>query len=132
MRLPIAAAIAGGDPPDPGVEPLDMATVGRLDFEPVDPERFPAPGLARAALRGGGELPAVLNAANEVAVEAFLGRRCGFDRIISTVEAVLAGWDTGDRALDSVEAVLAVHAEARRRAAAAVGNFDPRAGVSGN
>jgi 1-deoxy-D-xylulose-5-phosphate reductoisomerase len=129
MRVPILAALAWPDRPAAPVEPLDLAAVGRLDFSPPDPERFPALGLARAALRSGGEMPAVLNAANEVAVEAFLGGRCPFGRIAATIDAVMAHWHTRTRSLASVEQVLAVDSEARRMAAEAVGNTNGFSGV---
>lgn len=89
MRVPIAYCL--GWPGRLAVEGvrLDLATVGRLDFAAPDVERFPALRLARDALRAGGTVPAMLNAANEVAVEAFLERRIGFLDIAAVVEQVL-------------------------------------------
>ena len=95
---------------------LDLAQVARLDFEAPDPVRFPALRLARAALRAGGAAPAILSAANEVAVDAFLGRRIGFLDIARLVEAVLDR--LGAPPADTIDAVLHWDAEARRQAEA--------------
>ncbi|MGE4409987.1 MAG: 1-deoxy-D-xylulose-5-phosphate reductoisomerase [Sphingobium sp.] len=92
MRLPIAHALAWPERMDSPCEPLDFTTVGRLDFEAPDEERFPALRLARQAGEAGGAFPAVLNAANEVAVAAFLDRRIGFLDISAIVERVLSGY----------------------------------------
>ena len=89
MRTPIAHALAWPERVDAGVEPLDLAALGGLHFEPPDLERFPALRLAKEAEAAGGSAPAVLNAANEVAVEAFLAGRLGFLDIARTVETVL-------------------------------------------
>ena len=78
MRTPIAYALDWPNRIESGVEPLDLFTVGRLDFEAPDPVRFPCLGHAYAAIRSGGTAPAILNAANEVAVQAFLDRRIPF------------------------------------------------------
>jgi 1-deoxy-D-xylulose-5-phosphate reductoisomerase len=94
---------------------LDLAQLGQLTFEPPDEARFPALRLARAALEAGGGAPCVLNAANEVAVAAFLERRVGFLDIVATVDHVLQ--ELGAPKVDSIEAVLAL--DARSRAAAA-------------
>ena len=92
--------------------PLDLVAVGRLDFEAPDADRFPALRLTRAALIAGGAKPAILNAANEIAVAAFLDRRIGFLEIAAIVEDTLAGYDPEDPL--TLEAVLGVDAEARR------------------
>jgi 1-deoxy-D-xylulose-5-phosphate reductoisomerase len=92
-------------------EALDLARIGRLDFEAPDPARFPALTLARNALSAGGARPAILNAANEVAVAAFLGGRVGFLEIAAIVADTLARYDPA--APDSLDAVLAIDAEAR-------------------
>ena len=85
MRTPIAFCLAWpGRMPSPS-ERLDLARIARLDFEPPAPDRFPALRLAREALRAGGSAPAVLNAANEVAVESFLAGRIGFLDIADVV-----------------------------------------------
>ena len=114
MRVPIASALAWPDRMPTPCEPLDLARIGRLDFEEPDLDRFPALRLALAALVEGGARPAVLNAANEVAVAAFLARKIGFLQIAELVERVLTGYDPA--APDDVEAVLAIDSEARSQA----------------
>ena len=111
MRTPIAVALAWPDRMVTPGERLDLIQVGRLDFEAPDPARFPALRLARTALDVGGAAPAVLNAANEVAVAAFLGRRCGFLEIAAIVEDTLSRY--APTAPETLDAVLAVDAEAR-------------------
>ncbi len=111
MRTPIAHALAWPQRMAAPVERLDFAKVGRFDFEAPDPERFPAIGLARAAIEAGGARPAVLNAANEVAVAAFLAGRIGFLDIAAIVCETLDRYDPP--APDSLDAVLAVDGEAR-------------------
>jgi 1-deoxy-D-xylulose-5-phosphate reductoisomerase len=76
---------------DSGVEPLDFLDVANLEFEAPDPQRFPCLRLAEQAARTGGTAPALLNAANEVAVAAFLSGRIPFTRISDLVEEVLMG-----------------------------------------
>lgn len=122
MRLPILYALGWPDRLDSPVGTLDVAAVGRLDFSPPDPERFPALDLARAALRAGGEMPAVLNAANEVAVETFLRGHCPFGRIAATIDAVMNTWSNRNHPLVSVEQAMAADAEARHMAITALGN----------
>jgi 1-deoxy-D-xylulose-5-phosphate reductoisomerase len=89
MRTPIAHALGWPERIGSGVQSLDLAAVARLDFEPPDVGRFPALRLARTVAEAGGTAPAVLNAANEVAVAAFLGGRLGFLGIPRVIEAVL-------------------------------------------
>ena len=89
MRTPIAVALAWPERMSAPTERLDLARLGSLTFEQVDEDRFPAVRVARAALRRGGTAPAVLNAANEVAVAAFLDRRLSFPNITGLVEATL-------------------------------------------
>jgi 1-deoxy-D-xylulose-5-phosphate reductoisomerase len=89
MRTPIAHALAWPERIESGVNPLDLFAVARLDFQKPDEQRFPCLRLAREAISVGGTAPAVLNAANEVAVEAFLGGRARFDEIPQIIEAVL-------------------------------------------
>jgi 1-deoxy-D-xylulose-5-phosphate reductoisomerase len=89
MRTPLAHALAFPDHIDSGVEVLDLSRIGSLSFEAPDERRFPCLALARQALSAGGISSAVLNAANEVAVEAFLARRIRFTDIAPTVAAVL-------------------------------------------
>ena len=114
MRTPIAHTLAWPDRMDALVQRLDFATLGSLTFEAPDPVRFPALRLAREALRSGGCKPAILNAANEVAVAAFLAGEIGFRAIAALVETVLARFDPPPPA--SLADVLAIDAEARVRA----------------
>jgi 1-deoxy-D-xylulose-5-phosphate reductoisomerase len=112
MRIPIAHALAWPERMPTNSPRLDLAQTARLEFEAPDPVRFPALSLARAALRAGGAMPAVLSAANEIAVEAFLERRIGFLDIARLVERVMG--EVGEQAADSLEAVLYWDGEARR------------------
>lgn len=89
MRTPIAVALGWPDRIPAGVKRLDLAAIGRLDFLPPDQNRFPALQIARAALASGAGGPAVLNAANEIAVSQFLARRIGFLDIARVVEETL-------------------------------------------
>jgi 1-deoxy-D-xylulose-5-phosphate reductoisomerase len=114
MRTPIAHTLAWPDRMATPMAPLDLVGIGRLDFAAPDPVRFPALRLAREALDAGGARPAILNAANEVAVEAFLNRRIRFLEIAAIVEDTLIRYDPA--APDSVDAVLAIDADARRLA----------------
>lgn len=114
MRLPIGYALAWPDRLATPFGRIDWATLGRLDFEPPDHEAFPCLGLAYAAGRAGGLAPAVLNAANEEAVAAFLAGEIAWSAIPDVLEAVLARHD-GGRA-DGVDAVI--DADRRGRAAA--------------
>ncbi len=124
MRIPIAHTL-GWPARLPTTAPrLDLAKIGRLDFEPPSEHRFPALRLARRALRRGGAAPTILNAANEVAVAAFLARRIGFLDIVRTVEHVLDRLP--DAPTGSLEAVLACDLEARRLAEAVVAAGPPR------
>lgn len=114
MRTPIAYALAW---PRRGVSPaarLDLAAIGTLSFLPPDPIRFPALRLARESLKTGGLAPTVLNAANEVAVQAFLSRRIGFLDIMSIVSDVLAVAPSGP--VEGVGGAMAADSEARRLA----------------
>ncbi|MEO8936028.1 MAG: 1-deoxy-D-xylulose-5-phosphate reductoisomerase [Burkholderiaceae bacterium] len=122
MRTPIAHALAYPERIVSGVGRLDLPAVGRLDFEKPDLLRFPCLQLAYHALQAGGSAPAVLNAANEIAVGAFLEGRIRFTAIARIVERVLDETDTG--APHSLEEVLAVDAEARVRASAALQDHD--------
>ncbi len=89
MRTPIAQALAFPERIDAGVAPLDLFRIANLTFEPPDPKRFPALRLAHAALKAGGSAPALLNAANEVAVAAFLEKRLSFLEITRVIEETL-------------------------------------------
>jgi 1-deoxy-D-xylulose-5-phosphate reductoisomerase len=115
MAYPIQDALLyPARPPCPAPR-LDLSQAIGLELLPPDESRYPLLGLARAAAAAGGTLPAAFNAANEVAVEAFLARRLRFTGIAKVVESVLAGTKAGD---DSLDAALAADADARRRATA--------------
>ncbi len=90
MRTPIAHCLAWPERIEAGVEPLDIVGVGRLDFEAPDLARFPCLRLAQEAWRAGGTASAVLNAANEIAVEAFLDGHLAFTGIPGVIEATLS------------------------------------------
>jgi 1-deoxy-D-xylulose-5-phosphate reductoisomerase len=120
MRTPISFALGWPKRIPTPAPRLELETIGTLTFEKPDVERFPALALARTALRQGGLAPTVMNAANEVAVDAFLARRIGFLDIVATVERVLEqpGWP----APDGLDDVLAGDAEARRVASEFISN----------
>lgn len=113
MRVPIASALAWPARMDTPCPPLDLAAIGELTFRAPDEVRFPATRLARAAAEAGGGIPAVLNAANEVAVAAFLAGQIGFTRIAAQVDHVLGCYSPAAPAC--LADVLAVDAEARAR-----------------
>jgi 1-deoxy-D-xylulose-5-phosphate reductoisomerase len=116
MRTPIAHALGWPERIDAGVEPLDLFEIARLDFEPPAPERFPCLRLAYRAAGEGGTAPVVLNAANEVAVAAFLDRRIGFTDIARVVEQTMDRLPTEPVDLSGLDHVLGVDAAARREA----------------
>ncbi|AWI80995.1 1-deoxy-D-xylulose-5-phosphate reductoisomerase [Parazoarcus communis] len=111
MRTPIAHALAWPERIDSGVAALDLVQISRLTFERPDFDRFPCLALAYQALRTGGAAPAVLSAANEEAVAAFLDGNLGYRRIGDVISATLER--VGAMAVDSLEAVLAADAHAR-------------------
>ena len=111
MRVPIASALAWPSRMDTPCAPLDLAALGELTFRAADELRFPATRIARAAAEAGGAAPAVLNAANEVAVAAFLNSQIAFTRISVMVEQVLARY--APVAPASLADVFAIDAEAR-------------------
>ena len=111
MRVPIASALAWPSRMDTPCAPLDLAALGELTFRAADELRFPATRLARAAAEAGGAAPAVLNAANEVAVAAFLNSQIAFTRISVMVEQVLARY--APVAPAALADVFAIDAEAR-------------------
>ena len=115
MRVPIASCLAWPARMDTPMAPLDLAAIGELSFFAPDEKRFPATRLAREAAEAGGAAPAVLNAANEIAVEAFLKRKIAFSRIAVLVERVLADGNHPD-APRSLSDVLMVDEASRRRA----------------
>ncbi len=115
MRVPIASALAWPRRMDTPCAPLDLPAIGELTFFPPDEERFPATRLAREAAAAGGAAPTVLNAANEVAVAAFLAGQIAFTDISALVAQTLdSDLPPAPRSLDDV---LAVDAAARARAA---------------
>ena len=122
MRTPIAHALGWPERIDSGVEFLDLIKIARLDFQAPDRERFRCLALAQAAAQAGGLLPVVLNAANEVAVQAFLERRLNFLEIAAVIEAVLTTM-TGEGALGSLDDVLAADGKARRLAHERLGGY---------
>ena len=111
MRTPIANALAWPERIDSGVAPLDLFAIARLDFQAPDEQRFPCLRLARQAAEAGNSAPAVLNAANEVAVEAFLERRIRFPEIAGMIELVLDQEPVVP--LPSLDAVFAADQRAR-------------------
>jgi 1-deoxy-D-xylulose-5-phosphate reductoisomerase len=124
MRTPIAYSLAWPERMHAPTKRLDLAELGTLTFEAPDEKRFPALRLAREVLAAGGSACTVLNAANEIAVEAFLAGRIGFLAIASLVEATLAantGLTTSHR--ESVDDVLAIDGEARAAACSLLGRF---------
>jgi 1-deoxy-D-xylulose-5-phosphate reductoisomerase len=114
MRVPIANALAYPERIESGVQSLDLSRVKTLSFESPDPRRFPCLGLAYEALRAGGTAPAMLNAANEVAVEAFLAGRLPFTAIPDVIESTLQSLQPA--AADSLESVMEGDGAARRAA----------------
>ena len=117
MRTPIAHCLAFPRRMNVPVKRLDLAELGTLTFEAPDLDRFPALRLALEAMRAGGMAPAVLNAADEVAVDAFLKGRIGFMDIPAAIEEVLDAMGAGGKLTDAagVEDVLAIDAEARQK-----------------
>ncbi|MEK8088180.1 1-deoxy-D-xylulose-5-phosphate reductoisomerase [Thermithiobacillus plumbiphilus] len=114
MRTPIAHALAYPERVSSGVSFLDLAARGPLTFEAPDLNRFPCLSLAYQALRQGCGAPAVLNAANEVAVQAFLDRKMGFLQIPALIEAALAA--IASAGAETLEQILALDAETRQYA----------------
>jgi 1-deoxy-D-xylulose-5-phosphate reductoisomerase len=115
MRTPIAYALAWPSRLKTGIKRLDLAAVPDLTFEEADEVRFPALRLAKDALKAGGPAPTVLNAANEIAVEAFLGRAIPFPGIAAAVEQTLskAASELSGILPDSLEAVMHLDRRAR-------------------
>ncbi len=112
MRIPIAHTLAYPKRMNTPCERLDLIGIGRLDFEAPDEERFPALALAKAVLRRGGAKPAILNAANEVAVASFLDSAIGFLDIVRIAQETLDNFDPPAPA--SLDEVLEIDGEARR------------------
>ena len=123
MRTPIAHALAWPERISAGVEFLDLVRTARLDFHAPDHDRFRCLGLAQGAARSGGLAPVLLNAANEVAVEAFLERRLNFLEIAAVIEAVVSRGAEG--VIGGLDDVLAADAQGRQLARERI--FGPRA-----
>ena len=121
MRIPIAYTLAWPERMATPCERLDLVKIARLDFEEPDLERFPALGLAKEALREGGAKPAILNAANEVAVASFLDGGIAFLDIAAVARETLAGYDPPPPA--TLDEVVEVDREARGRAEDAIGKL---------
>lgn len=111
MRIPIASALAWPERIETNCQPLDLAAIGRLDFEELDEARFPATRLCRDAAAAGGSVPAILNAANEEAVAAFLAGRIGFLDIADMVSSTLDGYSPN--ASHNLDDLFSVDAAAR-------------------
>ena len=112
MRTPIAHGLAWPERIDAGVEPLDLIAVAQLQFEAPDYERFPCLVLAREAAKAGGGSPVILNAANEIAVQAFLAEQISFTAITAVIAHALAATELYE--LASLEAVQQQDQAARR------------------
>lgn len=123
MRVPIAHALAWPERWESGVGGLDLTALGRFRFEAPDERRFPCLRLAREALRLGGVLPNALNAANEVAVEAFLQQQLAYPGIPAVIEQVMDA-AAGRSAAEDLDSILATDGWARRAAATAVTEFN--------
>jgi len=124
MRTPIAQALGWPERLAAGVHFLDLLQVARLDFEAPDPQRFPCLRLAMEAARSGREMPAVLNAANEEAVAAFLAGRLGFGGIAEVCAEVMNIWK-GDTGAEDLSAILHADINARRLAGEVIDRSRP-------
>ncbi len=122
MRTPIAHALAWPERIESGVADLNIFDVARLDFETVDFERFPCLRLAIESMEAGGTAPAILNAANEIAVEAFLNEQIGFTTIAAVIEQTLSQIPRRDA--DRLETIFEADTEAREVAMALVKGLD--------
>jgi len=114
MRIPIASTLAWPERLATSSEPLDLARIAKLEFEAPDIDRFPALRLARVAAEQGGAVPAILNAANEVAVAAFLAGQIGFLDIANVVSSTLDGY--APNAPHSLDHLFSIDAAARNYA----------------
>jgi 1-deoxy-D-xylulose-5-phosphate reductoisomerase len=111
MRIPIAHSMAWPERFDSGVEPLNIFDVGRMDFQEPNLERFPCLRLAYEAINAGGIMPTVLNAANEIAVEAFLDERVRFTDIPVIIERSMKKFEV--KVADSLKIILDIDQQAR-------------------
>lgn len=121
MRTPIAYAMAWPERFDSGVAPLNIFEVGHMDFEQPDLQRFPCLRLAYEAIKAGGIMPTVLNAANEIAVEAFLNEQVRFTDIAKIIERSMAQFNADSA--DSLELILQADRKAREVAQAVIGEL---------
>lgn len=121
MRTPIAYGMAWPERLESGVRPLDLFQVAQLNFEKPDTERFPCLALAKQSFETGGCAPAILNAANEIAVDAFLSERISFLNIADVVDGTLNG--VSNQTSDSLEQVLESDSKAREFASSLVQRF---------
>ena len=121
MRTPIAYGMAWPERLESGVKPLDLFQVAQLNFEKPDTERFPCLALAKQSFETGGCAPAILNAANEIAVDAFLSERISFLNIADVVDGTLNG--VSNQTSDSLEQVLESDSKAREFASSLVQRF---------
>lgn len=124
MRTPIAYALAYPERIDAGVEPLDLVKASKLTFERPDTERFPCLDLAYRVLREGGAAPAILNAANEIAVESFLERRLGFTQIADVIAATLDSF--APPVMRSIDDVIGIDGQARAVASRIISELSVR------
>lgn len=113
MRIPIAHALAWPERFESGAEPLNIFSVKRMDFEEPNLERFPCLRLAYQAIAAGGTMPAILNAANEIAVDAFLNEKIRFTEIPSVIERCMDSFEV--KLADTLEIILDVDKMARSR-----------------
>lgn len=128
MRIPIAAALSHPERIGPSFSTIDLSSIGALEFAPVDHDRFPSLRLAYEAGRAGKTYPAVLNAANEVAVAAFLDGDLGFADIPGVVGAVMEEHEPGDPA--DIESILEADRNARETARRNIATGSARAGAA--
>ena len=120
MRTPIAFALGYPERMSAPTRTLNLVELGHLTFEAPDTVRFPCLALAQAAMKMGGSAPTILNAANEIAVEAFLAGQIGFAAIASIVEATMNGCEASTQSPESIDHVLTIDNVARRHAKSAL------------
>jgi len=124
MRIPIAHSLAWPERFDSGAEPLNIFNVGRMDFEEPNFERFPCLRLAYQAIYAGGIMPTVLNAANEIAVDAFLNERIRFTDIPIVIEQCMAAFTV--KPADTLEIILDIDQQARQVANQIINQLSPQ------
>lgn len=121
MKIPIAYSLAWPNRQASGAEPLNLAKIGRLDFVEPDFDQIPCLSLAKQVAKIGGTMPAVMNAANEIAVEAFINKMIGFTQIADVVAKVTEMHSSV--ALESIEHIIQVDIETRQKATELVASF---------